>query len=114
MKTAIKADLSDMAEIMEHLVKSLPKLTREERIDVAARSRAIFKHCETIDKAVKDEVKDVRKGKEGYVKGEVFRAKLTLVPVHRFDQTAFKAERAELYELFCKDSEDQRITFEAR
>ena len=94
---------------MEHLVRNLPKLTREERVDVAARTRAIAKHCDELDKAVKAEIKEARKGKEGYVKGEQFKAKLTLVPVHRFDQSTFKQERAELFELSRQGHfEDQR------
>lgn len=114
MKTITKTDLEDLTLLLEDLVKRLPDMKREERIDVAARVRAAAKHLKAIDDMVKTEVKAARKGKEGCVKGEQWQARLTLVPVKRLDQTAFKEGQPKIHEQYCVDAEDQRITFEVR
>lgn len=114
MKTLTKGDLEDLALLLEDLVKRLPNMSRAERIDVAARVRTAAKHLKTIDETVKDEIKASRKGKEGYVNGEEWKALLTLVPVARLDQKALKESNPKVYSLYVKDSEDQRITFEPR
>ena len=114
MKTITKTDLEDLTLILEELVKRLPDMKREERIDVCARVRTAGKHIKTIDETVKDEIKASRKGKEGYVNGEQWKAKLSLVPVTRLDQKAFKEAKPELYVKFSNTAEDQRITFEPR
>ena len=114
MQKLTKADLEDMALIMEDLVKRLPDMKREERIDVCARIRTLGKHIKTIDEMVKDEIKAKCKGKEGYVNGEQWKAKLTIVPTTRLDQKALKEGNPKVYAEYAKDSEDQRITFEAR
>jgi hypothetical protein len=114
MKTITKTDLEDLTLILEDLVKRLPDMKREERIDVCARVRTAGKHIKTIDETVKDEIKASRKGKEGYVNGETWRAKLTLVPVTRLDQKALKEGNPKVYDQYKRDDEDQRITFEPR
>jgi predicted phage-related endonuclease len=114
MQKLTKADLEDLALILEDLIKRLPEMKREERIDVCARIRTVAKHCKSIEDTVKDEIKAKCKGKEGYVNGEVFKAKLSLVPTTRLDQKALKEENPKVYSLFAKDTEDQRITFEPR
>jgi hypothetical protein len=114
MKLVTQTDLEDLALLLEDLVKRLPKMKREERIDVAARVRTAAKHLEAIDKIVKDEVKEVRKGKEGYVNGETWKAKLSLVSVTRLDQKALKEVKPNIWNEFAKDNEDQRVSFEPR
>lgn len=114
MKTITKTDLEDLTLILEELVKRLPDMKREERIDVCARVRTAGKHIEKILDAVKEEVKASRKGKEGYVNGETWRAKLTLVPVTRLDQKALKEGNPKVYDQYKRDDEDQRVTFEPR
>ena len=114
MKTITKTDLEDLTLLLEDLVKRLPDMKREERIDVAARVRGAAKHLKTIDETVKTEIKAARKGKEGYVFGENWKAKLTLVPVARLDQKALKEGSPDVYDKYVKDTEDQRITFEGR
>ena len=114
MKTITKTDLEDLTLLLEDLVKRLPDMKREERIDVAARVRGAAKHLKSIDEVVKDEIKKVRKGKEGYVMGESWKAKLTIVPTKRLDQGALKAGDPEVYEQYTKEAEDQRVTFEGR
>lgn len=114
MKTMTKTDLEDLALIMEEMVKRLPNMKREERIDVAARLRAVGKHIDKIDEIVKTEVKAARHGKEGYVMGETWKAKLSLVPVNRLDQKALKEGNPKVYDQYVKAGEDQRVTFEAR
>ena len=114
MNTLTKSDLEDLTLLLEDLVKRLPKMERKERIDVAARLKTAAKHIKTIDDAVKAEIKEVRKGKEGVVLGEIFKAILKLVPIKRLDQSAFKAGEPDLYEQYSKETDDQRVTFETR
>ena len=114
MKTITKSDLEDLTLLLEDLVKRLPEMKREERIDVAARVRTAAKHLKTIDEVVKDEIKKARKGKEGYVMGETFKAKLSLVTTQRLDQKLFKEEQPAMAAQYTKEGEDQRITFEPR
>ena len=109
-----ETDLEDISFLFEELVKRLPKMTREQRIDVAARLRASAKHITAIDAAVKAEIKKARNHKAGIVNGERWLARLGLVPVKRLDQTALKEGAPETYEEYCKDNIDERITFEAR
>jgi hypothetical protein len=114
MKTITKTDLEDLALILEDMVKRLPDMKREERIDVCARIRAVIKQATLIETTVKEEIKASRKGKEGYVNGETWRAKLSLVPTVRLDQKALKEGNPKVYDQYTKDGEDQRITFEPR
>jgi predicted phage-related endonuclease len=114
MNTLTKTDLEDLTLLLEDLVKRLPKLERKERIDLAARLKTAAKHIKAIDDAVKAEIKERLKGKEGTVLGEVFRAHLKLVPTKRLDQSALKEAEPDLYEEYSKETEDQRIVFEAR
>jgi len=62
VKTITKTDLEDLTLILEDLVKRLPDMKREERIDVCARVRTAGKHIKTIDETVKDEIKASRRG----------------------------------------------------
>lgn len=114
MNKLTKSDLEDIALIFEELVQRVPVMKREDKVDVAARLRAVSKHIAAIDTMVKDEIKKARKGKEGFVNGEVFKAKLSLVLVNRLDQKALKEGNPEVYDEYTKESEDQRITFEPR
>ena len=70
MNTLTKTDLEDLTLLLEDFVKRLPKMERKERIDLAARLKPAAKHLEAIDKAVKEEIKERLKGKEGTVLGE--------------------------------------------
>ena len=114
MKTITKTDLEDLSLLLEDLVKRLPDMKRGERIDVAARVRTVRKHNESIEETVKAEIKASRRGKEGYVMGEMFKAKLTLVPVNRLDQKALKEGNPRVYNEYVKETQDQRITWEPR
>lgn len=115
MLKAAKTDLSDICDALESLHKAvLPRLTREEKVDVAARLRSAAKTVEAIDKSIKEEIKGWRKGKEGEVKGELFKAILTLVPTTRLNQELLKEQHPDVYEE-CKETKDQtRISFEVR
>ena len=114
MNTGLKNDLSDATDCMESLAKRFAKLTLAEKIDLGARIKAIAKHCKDMDEAIKDEVKAKRKGKEGYVNGELFKAYLSLVPSSRLDQQKLKVEYPEIHAKCLKEGHDQRITFEPR
>jgi len=109
-----ETDLEDITFLFEELVERLPKMNLRQKVDVAARLRAAAKHLKTIDDDVKKDIKEQRAGKAGYVNGERWKAKLTLVPVTRLDQQALKESKPKIYDEFCKNSEDQRITFEPR
>ena len=109
-----QSDLEDISFLFEDLLERLPKLSLRDRVDVAARIRTAAKHADAIDKLVKADIKKQRNGKEGYVLGEKWKAKLSLVPVKRLDQKALKEGAPQVYEEYTRDDEDQRITFEAR
>ena len=114
MNTLVKTDLEDLMLLLEDLVKRYPKLTRKERIDVAARLKPASKHLKAIDDLIKAEIKEIRDGVEGYVLGEMWRAKLSLIPVTRFQQTVFKEAEPKLYAKYSQDAVDERVTFESR
>ena len=114
MQKLVKTSLLEASDALEHLVKALPKMTREEQIDTAARLKAVAKHCEFIDDEVKKVIKNVRKGKEGHVLGELFKAHLAIVPTTRLDQKALKVEETEIYNKYLREDDQIRITFETR
>lgn len=114
MIVSVKHDLEDVSDAMEHLKAQLPRLTREESVDVAARVRAIAKTAEEIDKAIKAVIKTWRKGKEGTVLGEVFKAVLKLIPTTRFNSKALEAAEPKVYAKYLETDDVTRITFEAR
>lgn len=114
MKKALELDLTDLSDILEGFVKKLDKTPEADLIDMAARLKPVAKHCKEIDEFVKELVKDKLKGTEGTRNGSLFKAVLKLVPVHRLNQGRFKETKPALYESFCDDVEDKRITFETR
>jgi hypothetical protein len=115
MNTSTKIDFEDMNFILEGLLKHLPKMKRSERIDVAARIRAVVKSSTTILDEVKDEIKAVRPGEGDYfVSGEQWKAKVALVPSSRLDQKLLKEKEPKVYAKYIKDGEDVRVTFEPR
>ena len=114
MQKSVKTSLLEASDALEMLVRLLPKMPREEQIDVAARLKAVAKNCEIIDDVVKADIKKQRKGKEGFVLGELFKAKLAIVPTTRFDEKRFKEADFRTYEQYLKESDQERITFETR
>ena len=114
MNKALERDMMDASDATEHLLKRLPEMSMDEKIDVAARLRAIAKNCESIDKLIKDEITQKLKGKPGTVMGDVFKASLAMIPTTRFDQTAFKGAHPDLYDKWTVTKDQQRITFEPR
>ena len=114
MNKAVKVDLGDLLDAIEHLHKTLPTLDLAQQIDVAARLKPLAKHCEQIDETVKDAVKAKLKGKAGAVPGEIFKAVLNLVSVTRLDQKALKEEEPEVHAEYSKQTEDQRVTYSVR
>jgi hypothetical protein len=114
MIASVKNDLSDATESLEHLLKKYDDLTMAEKVDVGARVNAIAKSANALVELVKVDVKARRKGNEGEVKGEVFKAVLKLVDTTRLDQKGLKEERPEIHAAYNKDVTDERVTFEAR
>ena len=114
MNKSLKNDLIDASDATEHLMKRLPDLTFEDKVDIAARLRAVVKNCEAIDKAIKDDIKKRLKHKNGVVLGDLFKAVLTVVPTVRFNTTNFKTDQPVLYNSYCEEQDQERITFEPR
>lgn len=114
MLKAAKTDLEDLCDAMEHLKAELPRLTLSECVDVAARLRAARKIAEQIDEFIKDSITKKLKHKAGEVRGEVFKANLTLIPTTRLDQRELKEENPDIYERYCHTTTQERITFEPR
>lgn len=114
MKPSMELDFGDLVDILESFVKKLPAMPLKDQIDLAARLKPVAKHCETIDKHVKDLVKVKLKHEEGTLKGELFKANLKLVPVDRLDQGKLKEERPTIHAQFVREYIDERVTFELR
>ena len=114
MNKAIERDLVDACDALEHLMKKLSDLPLADKIDAAARLRAVVKNAESIDDDVKNAIKEKLKGKAGTVLGDVFKANLTMVESTRFNQTAFKTAEPDLYQQYTETKSAPRITFEAR
>jgi len=114
MNKAIKDDLVDASDATEHLLKRLPDLSFEDKVDIGARLRAVAKNCAAIDEAIKDEIKKKLKHKQGSVFGDLFKANLALVETRRFEQSQFKQAQPDLYDKYCVDQTQERITFEPR
>lgn len=114
MNKATEIDLSDAADAIEAIGKRFSKLSLEAKIDVAARLKGVAKTCKTIDEAVKDEVKSKRRGREGYVLGEMWKAFMALIPTTRLDQQKLELDYPEAYAACLKKTTQERITFEVR
>lgn len=114
MLKSVKIDLEDLCDAMEHLKAQLPRMTLSECVDVAAKLGAASKTAEAIDDFIKGEIKKKLKHKAGEIKGETFKAILSIVPTTRLDQKALKAGAPNTYEQYCKITPQERINFEAR
>ena len=115
MKPSIEIDLGDMVDILEGFAKRIETMALKDQIDLAARLKPVAKHCETIDKYVKDEViKPKLKHAEGVLKGDLFQATLKIVPIDRLDQKKLKEVQPSIYEKYIRHDNDERISFELR
>ena len=114
MKKAMNLDLIDLSDILEGFIKKLDKLSQPELIDLAARLKPVAKHCETIDKHVKEMVKDKLDHVAGELPGTSFIAELKIVPTERLEQKRFKEERPAMYKEYTKTDEDERVSFKVR
>jgi hypothetical protein len=114
MLKTINDDLENAAKIMEHIMKMMPQLSREEKIDLAARVCAIRKNAVSIEQEVKDDIHTWRKGHMGYILGDVFKAFLNKFPVTRLDQVKLKTAYPKVYAACLKSTAETRITFETR
>ena len=116
MKKALEVDVTGLGDILEGIVMFMDngKINEPDLIDLAARLKPAAKACEAIDKHVKEMVKAKLKHKEGNRLGGMFKAILKLVPTKRLNQGKLKADDPELYEAYCEDEEQERVTFEVR
>jgi predicted phage-related endonuclease len=114
MQKWIDTDLKDISDALEDLKAVLPKLSIEDKIDLAARIGSARKSCEEIDEVVKTEVKRLRKGKVGYVVGELWKAFVNIFPQAHIDSAKLKLEYPAVYQKCLKQIQIQRVTYEAR
>lgn len=114
MNKTLERTIVEASDATEYLIKKLDDLSLDEKIDIAARMRAVVKNCDVIDKAIKDEIKKKLRNKNGVILGEVFKACLNYNPVTRFQTTPFKEAHPDMYEKWCKTDPEGRITFEPR
>jgi hypothetical protein len=114
MKKALELDLADLKDILEGFTLKLDKMTEAELIDLAARLKPVAKHCKTIDEYVKEAIKTKLRHKDGVRLGGLFRAVLKLVPTKRLDQAGLKENEPAIFNEYCKDATDERVTFELR
>lgn len=111
---ALERDLIDLSDILEGFVAKLDKMSQADLVDLGARVKSVTKACKTIDEHVKGMVKAKRKGVEGAVLGNLFKAVLTLIPIDRLDTKALKEAKPTVYASFLRHNEDERVTFEVR
>src|ERR1700677_5087082 len=114
MNTEVTVDLEDLQFSMESLLKQLPKLPLKQKIDVAARLKAIEKAVKSIDEQVKEEIKTRLRHKDGSIPGELFKANLALIPTMRLNQKALQIEQPKVYAKYQESTDQERITFEVR
>ena len=114
MNKALQDDLEDAGLTLESMVKRLDKMSKQEQIDLAARLKGIAKNIEIIDRHVKDNVKEWRKGKMGYVLGDVFKAYLNEFPVTRLNQKKLEVEEPTIFAKYRETAPEVRVTFEPR
>jgi|SRR5580765_2242588 len=114
MNKGLRNDLIDASDASERVLKRLPDMSLQDKVDAAARLRAVVKNCEAIDKAIKDEIKKKLRHKEGTVLGDVFKANLNVIKTIRFDSGALKDADIDTFNRYCVEQDQERITFEAR
>ena len=107
--------LEDAADAVDRLLKQFNTLKLPDKIDVAARARAIAKNLEQIDTEAKAEIKKKRKGEISWlVLGRLFQAKGIVVSSERLDTKRLKEEYPDIYQKCLATSESERISFEVR
>lgn len=118
MIRSVAKKLDELCAAVELLEAELPRLTRQEQIDLCARLVACRNAAERIEKEVKTHIRTWRGGPDhlvaGYVRGEAFRAYLNLFPVTRLDQGALQVNHPRIFGRFLHTNTEHRITFMAR
>jgi len=114
MNKAVRIDLADAADAIEHLLELLPKMSPQDKVDTCARLRGAAKSIDAIDKAVKDEIKASLGNKDGTLLGRLYKAILKYHTVTRLNQATLKLERPKIFEQYCDAKEEARVTFEPR
>lgn len=110
------AKLDALADAVDDLLDSFPKMKLPDKIDAAARLRAVAKILEKIDTEVKDAVKEHRNGakEEWFVLGRLFKAKGTVTNPERLDQKLLKEDYPRAHAACLVTKEQETITFEVR
>jgi hypothetical protein len=114
MNTAVAIDLADLKDALESLAKRLPKLSLKEKVDIAARLKAVEKTTKLIDETVKDEIKAKLSNKDGIIPGDIFKAILAFHDETRLDQQMLEVEYPKVFAKCRKTKPVGRVTFEVR
>lgn len=114
MNRAVKIDLADACDALESLTARYDKMALTDKVDMGAKLRALLKSAEKLDKLVKADIEEARKGKEGTTLGEIFKAVLKFVPVTRLDSKLLKEKDIKTWAKYSRDDTDHRITYEPR
>ncbi len=114
MLKSVRVDLVSVADTLEHITKTLPRLTQQEKVDLGARISAFKTTAEALDKLLRDEFKTSLKHKAGTLPGEQFKARLTVYPMPRLDQSKLKEKYPKAYFACIKTDDEERLTYQPK
>ncbi len=114
MVKSVSKNLDTLTKAVEELEAEMPRLTKEEQIDVCARIVSAKHGIERMESDIKAHIWTWRRKTVGYVPGELFKAYLNIFPVSRFNLEKFKLEHPRIHPRFVETAEEGRITFDAR
>lgn len=104
----------DALDAIESLRDRLETMSKQEKIDVAARLRAAHKTIEELDESIKDDIKLWLKGAAGTVNGEIFKAILSINPTKRLNQKLLKELQPKIHAKYYEDVDQTTINFKPR
>jgi hypothetical protein len=111
MLKTVRMDLESISDTLEHIAKTLPRLTQQEKVDLGARVSAFKNSAEALDKLLRDEFKTSLKHQPGELPGESFKAKLTVYPMPRLDQGKLKDKYPRAYFACINTGNEERMTY---
>lgn len=118
MLKTVARELDELCAAVELLEAQLPRLSKQEQIDVCARVVSFKNTAERIEKYIKQNIRGWRGAPDhltmGYVKGDCFRAFINIFPVTRLDQGALQLDHPRIFGRFLRTRPESRVSFEAR
>lgn len=108
--------VDQMADAIDNLLANFSKMKLADKIDTAAKLKAIAKILEEIDTKVKDLIKAKRKPDEleWEVLGRFFKAKGAVVACERLDQKRLKEHYHDIYKDCLTPGKQDRILYQVR